>query len=76
VFSFGAGSILRGSQSGDNPYEDLASFFHNLNITVEIVKHLSLFMAILLEPYIEIWLFWLKFWIIMATEKSQKAVWF
>jgi len=54
VFSFGAGSILRGSQSGDNPYEDLASFFHNLNITVEIVKHLSLFMAILLEPYIEI----------------------
>jgi len=72
----GGGSILWGSQSGDNPYEDLAKFFHNLNIKGKIVKHLSFFMAILLEPCIEIWSFWLKFWIIMATEKSQKEIWF
>jgi hypothetical protein len=47
---------------GDHLQEDLAKPGNKLNMKVEDFKHPSIFLATLIEPYIEIWLFFLKIW--------------
>jgi hypothetical protein len=60
------------SQSGDDPPEDLANFGYKLNITVTI-SNFYIF-GYLLEPCIEIWIFFLRYSRIMAIINRKKLL--
>jgi len=64
-------AILSYSQSEDNPKKDLAKFDYKLNMIFK-KKYTSIFLAILLEPCIEICRFFLNFIRIMAIENLKK----
>jgi len=57
---------------GDHLQEDLAKPGNKLNMKVEDFKHPSIFLATLIEPYIEIWWFFLNFGRILTTEHLKK----
>jgi hypothetical protein len=59
---------------GYSPQKDLAKFGYKLNMKIKILNMVYVFLATLLEPCVKIWLFFFKFFLIMAIWKSQEAL--
>jgi hypothetical protein len=54
----------------------LAKFDYKLYMEIKILKHCSMFLTTLLEPFVEIWRPLLNFGWILDFEKSQKSTYF